>query len=107
YPYFVILTALGGLSGAIFNSCFTTVLQETINPVMLGRVFSMYISVAMRPSLLRLVGIGFFADTIGLAQTFAFLGGVIFVLGLISFAVPSVRNLGKKEAIKRAESTVI
>jgi DHA3 family macrolide efflux protein-like MFS transporter len=107
YPYFVILTALGGISGAIYNSCFTTVLQETINPAMLGRVFSMYISVAMLPSLLGLVGIGFFADTIGLAQTFVLLGSVIFVLGLISFAVPSIRELGKKEAAKRTESSII
>ena len=100
YPYFVILTAVGGISGAIYNSCFTTVLQETIHPAMLGRVFSMYIIVAMLPSLFGLVGIGFFADTIGLAQTFVLLGSVIFVLGLISFAVPSIRDLGRKAADK-------
>lgn len=107
YPYFVILTAMGGISGAIYNSCFNTVLQERINPAMLGRVFSMYISVSMLPSLLGLVGIGFFADTIGLAQTFVLLGSVIFVLGLISFAVPSIMDLGKKAAARKTEPTVI
>lgn len=106
YSYFVVLTAMGGVSGAIYNSCFNTVLQETVNPNMLGRVFSMYFSVALLPSLLGLVGIGFFADTIGLAQTFVLLGGVIFVLGVISFTVPSLKALGKKGATKKIEATV-
>lgn len=106
YSYFVVLTAMGGVSGAIYNSCFNTVLQETVNPSMLGRVFSMYFSVALLPSLLGLVGIGFFADTIGLAQTFVLLGGVIFVLGVISFTVPSLKALGKKGATKKIEATV-
>lgn len=96
YAYFVLLTALGGVSGAIYNSCFNAVLQETIKPSMLGRVFSMYFSVALLPSLLGLVGIGFFADTVGLAESFTLLGGIIFGLGIISFFVPSLQSLGKK-----------
>ena len=102
YPYFVVLTALGGVSGAIYNSCFNTILQESIHPSMLGRVFSMYFSVALLPSLLGLVGIGFFADTIGLAQTFVLLGGVVFVLGIVSFMIPALRELGKKGVIGKA-----
>jgi DHA3 family macrolide efflux protein-like MFS transporter len=107
YPYFVVLTAMGGLSGAIYNSCFNTVLQETIHPSMLGRVFSMYFSVALMPSLLGLVGIGFFADTIGLAQTFVLLGGVVFLLGIISFTVPSLTELGKRGISQKTSATKV
>lgn len=106
YPYFVVLTALGGVSGAIYNSCFNTILQETIHPSMLGRVFSMYFSVALLPSLLGLVGIGFFADTIGLAQTFVLLGGAVFVLGIVSFMVPALRELGKRRSLDKAETVM-
>ena len=106
YSHFVVLTAMGGVSGAIYNSCFNTVLQETVNPSMLGRVFSMYFSVALLPSLLGLVGIGFFADTIGLSQTFILLGGMIFTLGIISFTVPSLKELGKKGATKKIGATI-
>ena len=106
YPYFVGLTAMGGVSGAIYNSCFNTVLQETINPSMLGRVFSMYFSVALLPSLFGLVGIGFFADTVGLARTFVLLGAVIFGLGVISFTVPSLAKLGRKGATQKTEATL-
>lgn len=104
YPYFVVLTGVGGVSGAIYNSCFNTVLQEAVNPSMLGRVFSMYFSVALLPSLLGLVGIGFFADTIGLADTFVLLGGVIFVLGIIAFTIPSLKELGKKRTRREGEA---
>src|SRR5690606_10640503 len=106
YPYFVVLTALGGVSGAIYNSCFNTILQESIHPSMLGRVFSMYFSVALLPSLLGLVGIGFFADTIGLAQTFVLLGGAIFVLGIASFMIPALRDLGKKGALGQSKPVI-
>lgn len=71
---------------------------------MLGRVFSMYFSVALLPSLLGLVGIGFFADTVGLADTFVLLGGVIFVLGIIAFTVPSLKELGKKRTTQEGEA---
>src|SRR5690606_36616781 len=96
YVYFVILIALSGVSGAVYNACFNTVLQETIQTGMFGQVFSLYISVCMLPSLIGLVGIRFFADTIVLAQTFVLLGAIIFVLGIISFSVPSIMALGKE-----------
>lgn len=104
FPYFVVLTAFAGVSGAIYNSCFNTVLQETVHPSMLGRVFSMYFSVVLLPSLVGLIGIGFFADTIGLAQTFVLLGGIIFVLGILSFTIPSLRELGQKGTAKADET---
>lgn len=106
YPYFVVLTAMGGVSGAVYNSCFNTVLQETISPAMLGRVFSMYFSVALLPSLIGLVGIGFFADTIGLAETFVLLGAVIFAIGFASYFIPSLTALGKAGLAKSKKPTV-
>jgi len=69
-------------------------------------VFSMYFSVALLPSLLGLVGIGFFADTIGLAQTDVLLGGVVFVLGIVSFMIPALRELGKKGVIGKASPVI-
>lgn len=103
FTFFVILTIFGGLSGAIYTASFNTVLQETVNPAMLGRVFSMYISISMLPSLLGLAGIGFFADTVGLTRTFVVLGAVIFLLGLISFSVPSIMAMGQKKRVMNFE----
>lgn len=96
FVFFVALTALGGLTGAIHNATFNTALQEKIEPAMLGRVFSMYFSVALLPSIIGLLSTGFLADTIGITRTFVTLGSAIGIIGIISFFVPELMRLGMK-----------
>lgn len=95
---FVALTVLGGIAGSVYNASFMTVLQEKINPAMLGRVFSMYFSIALLPSMIGLLSTGFLADTIGIAVTFVILGSIISLIGIVSFFVPTLMRLGIKEA---------
>lgn len=95
---FVALTVFGGIAGSVYNASFMTVLQEKINPAMLGRVFSMYFSIALLPSMIGLLSTGFLADTIGISVTFVILGSVIGLIGIVSFFVPSLMKLGIKEA---------
>lgn len=94
FIFFTILTAVGGLAASIFNATFVTVIQENIDPSMLGRVFSMYFSIALLPSLIGLLGTGFLADYIGLNLTFVILGSAVAVIGLISFFVVPLMKLG-------------
>jgi len=94
---FVGLTILGGIAASIYNASFTTVLQEQIDPAMLGRVFSMYFSIALLPSMIGLLSTGFLADTIGISLTFVILGSVIGLIGVASFFVPVLMRLGTKE----------
>ena len=93
---FVVLTILGGVAASIYNASFTTVLQEQINPAMLGRVFSMYFSIALLPSMIGLLSTGFLADTIGISLTFVILGSMIGVIGIGPFFVPELMKLGLK-----------
>src|SRR5690606_13848908 len=97
FVFFVALTVLGGIAASIYNASFTTVLQERINPAMLGRVFSMYFSIALLPSMIGLLSTGFLADTIGISVTFVMLGSVIGLIGVVSFFVPALMQLGTKE----------
>lgn len=97
YVAFVVLTALGGVSGAIHHACFTALIQEKIDADKLGRVFSLYMSVAVFPSMLGLLCTGFLADTIGMPVTFILLGLMIVLLGGVSFMIPSLLALGKRE----------
>ena len=64
---------------------------------MLGRVFSMYFSIALLPSMIGLLSTGFLADTVGIALTFVILGSVIGVIGIVSFFVPELMKLGVNE----------
>lgn len=72
---------------------FTTVMQTRINPVVMGRVFSFYMSVSLLPSMVGLLSTGFLADTIGIGHTFIIGGGLVGMIGIVSFVVPSIREL--------------
>lgn len=92
---FVVLTLLGGIVSSIYNACFTTILQERIDPGVLGRVFSIFMSASILPSLIGLLGIGFLADQIGIQLTFVIFGTGILMVGLISYFSPAIINIGK------------
>ena len=93
YPLFVGLTAVGGISGSLYMASFTTVMQTRINPVVMGRVFSFYMSVSLLPSMIGLLSTGFLADNIGIGNTFIIGGVLVGMIGLVSFFVPSIREL--------------
>jgi len=93
---FVALTFIAGISGAMHHGSFTVVLQTTIDPAALGRVFSIFGSVTMLPSMIGLLQTGLIADKIGITNAFVIAGAVIALLGMISFYVPSIRVLGIK-----------
>ncbi len=93
---FVGLTVLGGMAASVYNASFMTILQERIESAMLGRVFSMYFSIALLPSMIGLLSTGFIADNIGISLTFVILGSVIALVGIASFFVPVLMRLGVK-----------
>ncbi|UIR56057.1 MFS transporter [Sphingobacterium sp. SRCM116780] len=93
---FVIVTAIGGISMSLFSACFMTTIQEEVPPQMLGRVFSLYFSLAILPSVIGLLFTGFIADVIGVANAFVIAGLLMVVVGILSFLTPAVMKLGKK-----------
>lgn len=95
YVWFAVLTAIGGISGAVYNSAFTGLIQTKIDPSALGRVFSMFFTVSLIPAMLGLVGIGFFADGLGLTTSFILCGIVIIVVAILAFITPSVMKLDR------------
>lgn len=103
FAWFAALTAFGGITGALYMSSFTAVVQTTIEPDALGRVFAMYGSFTLAPSLIGLVGIGFFAEMLGVAASFVVCGIVIMAIGVAAFMFPSalrVDNREKRELIR-------
>lgn len=89
FAWFAALTVVSGISGAVYSSAFTGIMQSRIDPDALGRVFSMYNTFSLIPSMLGLVGIGFLADGLGLTATFFACGIVITAVGIAAFATPS------------------
>lgn len=95
FVWFVVLTGIGGAAASVCNAAMTTVIQEQVAPEMLGRVFSLFTSISMLPSVIGLLGTGFLADNIGIPLTFLILGAVIIVVAAFASFIPSFIAVGK------------
>ncbi|MNT38632.1 hypothetical protein D3C72_1748350 [compost metagenome] len=93
---FVVVTGIGGMAMSLFSASFMTTIQEEVAPQMLGRVFSLYFSLAILPSVVGLLFTGFIADVIGVAHAFVIAGILMMVVGILSFFTPAVMRLGEK-----------
>lgn len=93
FTVFVCLTVIGGLSTPFYSSPFTTLLQMYIDHSALGRVFSLFGSLSLLPSLVGILATGYIADHIGVSNAFLISGVIILILGGISFFIPSVMKL--------------
>lgn len=96
FVWFAVLTAIGGISGAVYNSAFTGLLQTKIEPSALGRVFSMFFTFSLIPGMLGLIGIGFLADGLGLTASFILSGIVILIIGIAAFLTPAAMRLDRQ-----------
>ena len=91
------MTTVGGISMSIYSAAFMTIIQEEVQPHMLGRVFSLYFSMAILPSAIGLLFTGYIAEAIGVANAFIISGCIVAIIGIISFFTPTLMSLGKKE----------
>lgn len=64
---------------------------------MLGRVFSIYFSIAILPSMIGLLFTGFIADAIGIARAFVIAGLIVVLVGVLSFFNGPIRRLARKK----------
>ena len=94
FALFVVLTALSGVAGSIYWSSFTVILQTKIDPAALGRVFSIYDSVSLLPTIPGLLATGFIAERIGLLNAFIIAGVATLAIGAIASFVPAIKRLG-------------
>lgn len=101
FIFFAAITIFGGISMAIYSGAFTVVLQTLVEPSALGRVFSMYGSITLLPSMIGLLATGFIADSIGITNAFIISGIAIALLGLGAFLVPPLKVMVREEVRSR------
>lgn len=93
FYWFALFTTAAGVSSSVYNASFIAVVQSRIDSGVLGRVMSLYYSMALLPSAIGLAATGFLADRIGLTDAFIGAGAIICLLGTIGFLSPSIRRL--------------
>ncbi|TDB62795.1 MFS transporter [Arundinibacter roseus] len=92
---FILVTAIGGVSLSVFYACFTAIVQIAVKPEMLGRVFSLYYSLAVLPSIIGLLLTGLIAENSSVNSTFIISGCLAIAVGLLSFCSPTLMQLDK------------
>ena len=100
YIFFAAVTVFGGISFAVYSGSFTVVTQTMVEPSALGRVFSLYGSITLLPSMIGLLATGFIADKIGIGNAFVISGTAIGLIGISAFFVPPVKKMVKEERIR-------
>ncbi|OPB95400.1 MFS transporter [Elizabethkingia occulta] len=95
---FIFLMGMCGAAYSVESATFTTIVQEKVNPEVLGRVFSMYFSLILLPSMIGLFSTGFLVEAIGINQAFIVLGILTAIVGGLSFMIPTLMALDKKDA---------
>ena len=94
---FILMTIFGGMAMSIFSAAFMTTIQEEVAPELLGRVFSLYFSMALLPSMVGLLYTGIVAEIIGVANAFLISGAMVILVGIASFFTPTIMHLGRKK----------
>ena len=92
---FVLMTTLGGMSMSIFSAAFIATIQEEVAAEMLGRVFSLYYSMVLLPSMIGLLFTGVIAEYVGVANAFLISGCAVLLVGIASFLTRPIMRLGR------------
>lgn len=96
FVLFAALTVAQGIVVPFFSGPFTSLLQTQFKPTYLGRVFSLFDSVSLLPSIIGLFITGFIADSLGIANIFICCGIAIVFTSILMMCIPAVRDMEKQ-----------
>lgn len=91
------LTFIGGITMAVYSASFMVVIQTTVDMAVMGRVFSLYGSLTLLPSIFGLLQTGFIADAIGVPNAFIISGTAIVLLAVTAFFIPALKAMAVKK----------
>jgi DHA3 family macrolide efflux protein-like MFS transporter len=103
FVWFAAVTVIGGITMTLYSGSFTVIVQTMVEPSALGRVFSLYSSITLLPSMIGLLATGFIADSIGIGNAFIISGTGIALMGISAFMIPPIRQMVKAETRLEAE----
>ncbi|MDR2936648.1 MAG: MFS transporter [Rikenellaceae bacterium] len=96
YYWFLVWVVVMGLTVPFFNSPLISLIQTRIEPGMLGRVFSLFGTLAILPAPLGLLAAGPVADRIGVNTVFVVVGAMIGAIGIACFFIPVLMRMDRE-----------
>lgn len=97
YWFFAALTVIQGLTVPFFSGPFTTLMQTQFKPKYLGRVFALFDSVSLFPSIIGLFITSFIADSLGIAHIFIYCGIATVLAAIWMICIPSIQGLERED----------
>lgn len=94
--WYAVLALIQGIAVPFYSGPFTALLQTQIEASLLGRVFSLFDSISLMPSIIGLLATGFLADWIGIAPIFVIGGAAVTLTAGVALFIPSIRKLEEK-----------
>ena len=96
FSVYLVFVAIQGVIVPFYVGPFTSLLQTEVETEVQGRVFALFDSVSLMPSVFGVLGAGLLAEATGVPFIFL-VGGILSALvAVVWFFVPSVRSLGRK-----------
>jgi DHA3 family macrolide efflux protein-like MFS transporter len=99
FSIFAGLTLVGGISMALYSASFMVVIQTNVDMAMMGRVFSLYGSLTLLPSIFGLLQTGYVADAIGVPNAFIISGSAIILIAAWAFFIPALRSMAARKLV--------
>lgn len=93
FAIYAALSAVQGISIPFYSGPLTALLQSQVEPAFLGRVFALFDSISLLPSLFGMLATGFLADAIGISNIFTICGIAVILIGGASLLIPSIMKL--------------
>ncbi len=95
FAVFAVCCTFMGLSAPFYNGILLALIQESIEPEYLGRIFGLLGSMMSLAMPIGLIFSGIFADRIGVNLWFFFSGIFVILIAVLSVSLPSIKNLEK------------
>lgn len=96
FIFYAALSVVQGIAIPFYSGPFTSLLQTQIETAYLGRVFALFDSISLLPSMIGLLATGFIADAIGIPAVFVICGIAVVLTGSATFLIPSIMKLERK-----------
>lgn len=92
FVWFVVLNTVAGLATPFFNTLLMAMIQQSYDPIYLGRVLGVLNSIMSITGPLGLIFAGPLADQIGVEKLFLIAGVGTIICGLVNIIIPTARD---------------
>ncbi|MBP1040775.1 MFS transporter [Vagococcus sp. BWB3-3] len=106
FIFFVVLNTIAGVATPYFNTLLMSMIQQSYDPKILGRVLGVLNSLMSITGPVGLLFAGPLADKIGVEMLFVIAGGGTLLCGILTFTIPAARHYDKELQARLSKNNI-